>query len=374
MLLRFSLRGAGVEKPMNEALRRGVRLRFVRRHADRTLGGFCLRRDAAALESICQEAGFALEWRGGDAVYRAVKRLRYRYGLLVGAVIFPFLVSLLMSFVWEVRVLNAAQYIGEVRLFLEENDVRPGRRLSEISPGTLQSALEHRLPAVKWARVALRGVTLFVDLTPGTTMDRQAPSGGDVVAAQDGLLTRVTCFAGTPLVKAGEAVKKGQVLFAGYERGSGEEQRAVRAQGVALARVWTQATASVSLVETISIETGRVSQRLLIETPFFTYAKEEPPNYLTGDVTRVKTPLGAFLPVYAVRETYRELMLEFVPRDEADCRREAAEIADFLLIKALPADDEVVDKWVDYSMIDRGSVTATVTAETLKNIASPNVP
>lgn len=373
MLLAFSARGAGAEKLMNAALKAGIRLRFLRRQADRSLTGYCAKRDAAALEAVCAEAGFTLAWRGGDAVYRAVVFLRFRPGLIVGALLFPFLVSFLMSFLWQVRVTNAAQYIGEVRLFLEENDVRAGRRLSELSAGDLRAALEHRLPAVKWARVTLRGVTLTIDLTPGTNAQRQT-DGGDIVAAEGGLIVRIACFAGTPLVKPGEVARRGQTLIAGYERGAGDEKRPVRAGGEVIARVWTQARATVRLTETVSVETGRIAERLVIETPFFSYAKDAPPDYLTSDVTREKTPLGAFLPVCAVRETYRELALEYVPRDEAACRREAAEIAGFLLMKALPADDEVVDKWVDYSMIDGGSITATATAEALRNIARPNVP
>ncbi len=373
MLARFSARGAGAEKLINAAYKRGVRLRLIRRQKDRSLTGYCRKSDAAALEAIAGETGFALEWRGGDAVFRAAAYLRFRPGLIVGAAILPLLVGFLMSFLWQVRVTNAAQYVGEVRLFLMENGVRPGRRLSELSAADLQAALEHRLPAVKWARVTLRGVVMTVDLTPGTNRKDEAEDG-DLVAAEGGLIVRVACFAGTPLVKPGEVVVPGQTLIQGRERGADGETVPVRARGEAIARVWTQARATVRLTETLSVETGREYERLLVETPFFSYAKAAPPDYLTSDVTRERTALGAFLPVYAVRETYRELALEYVPRDEAQCRREAAEIAEFLLLRALRADDEVVDKWVDYSMIGGGSITATATAETLRDVALPNIP
>ena len=54
----------------------------------------------------------------------------------------------------------------------------------------------------------------------------------DVVAAEDGVIKRLTAFAGTPAVKEGDFVRAGQVLIEGQEMG-----KAVKARGEAAARV-----------------------------------------------------------------------------------------------------------------------------------------
>ena len=61
---------------------------------------------------------------------------------------------------------------------------------------------------------------------------------GDVVASSDGLIQRVTTYAGTPVVKAGDFVKAGQTLIRGEERGKDGTVQSVKARGEVIARQW----------------------------------------------------------------------------------------------------------------------------------------
>ena len=59
--------------------------------------------------------------------------------------------------------------------------------------------------------------------------------------------------------------------------------------------------------------------------------------------------------------------MERIPRDVEEVKREAAEAA----LKKLKSElfpDEIIDKWVDFSMIEDDKLAVTVTAERLADI------
>jgi hypothetical protein len=62
--------------------------------------------------------------------------------------------------------------------------------------------------------------------------------GRDVKAECDGIVTRIYVVRGTAAVKAGDAVRRGQVLIAGYTLDPNGVMTECRAEGEVFARVW----------------------------------------------------------------------------------------------------------------------------------------
>ena len=93
-------------------------------------------------------------------------------------------------------------------------------------------------------------------------------------------------------------------------------------------------------------------------------------DYLVYDLNITRMPLvGAYLPAQIVHETYDEVYLEKQQRDLEEVKREAGIAALRKLNLALGFHDEVIDKWVDYCMIEDDTLAATATAEWLMDIA-----
>ena len=191
---------------------------------------------------------------------------------------------------------------------------------------------------------------------------------GDVVAASDGLIQRITTYAGTPAVKAGDFVKAGQTLIRGEERGKDGTAHPVQARGEVIARQWVSVTTRVPMTETVSEPTGRQTVLRTVETPFFVWQREEEPSYLTYDRNREILPLGgAWLPVWLTREIFAEVSLRPQSRDLDEAKREGAQTAIFALNQALN-NEETVDKWMKFDMIEGDTITVTATAEILRDI------
>ena len=163
-------------------------------------------------------------------------------------------------------------------------------------------------------------------------------------------------------------MKAGQTLIRGEERGKDGTAHPVRARGEVIARQWVSVVTRVPIMETASEPTGRKTVLRVIDTPFFSWRREEEPSYLTYDRNREILPLGgAWLPVWLVRETFAEVSLHPQSRDLDEAKREGAQAAIFALNQALN-NEETVDKWMKFDMIEGDTITVMATAEILRDI------
>ncbi|MBQ6804152.1 MAG: sporulation protein YqfD [Clostridia bacterium] len=370
MMVRFRLDGLGAEKMLNAARQQGLPLEKVERGKNREIFLHCPMRSYPAFCELAREKGFSV----GEAIpvggYCWLQYLRSRWGLIAGAALCLALLIASMGCVWQVQVENAGAYAGEVRLFLQEMGVKAGIRKADVDVSLLREKLEWRLPRVKWVQVEMRGVVLAVRLEEGVPPPEIESAGapGDVIAASDGILTRLTVFSGTPAAKTGDYVRKGQILIRGEERGSDGVMIPVKARGEAMARSWATARVQLPLWEMISLPTGRQEDRRVIMSPVFSFSAAEEAEYLTSD-RRIETlPLGgAWFPLWLQREEFLEVSLEKSQRDAEEVKQEGARAALQMLNQSLNP-NEIVDKWVDFSMIEGDTIVVEATAEIIRDI------
>lgn len=369
MLVEFTLKGLSAEKLLNEAGRRGVTLRAVRRRG-RSVTARCGRGDFAVLRALAEEKGFEVSALRPVGALKWGKRAKRRPGLLIGAALCVALAAYASGFVWRVDVVNAGAYEGEVRRFLQEKGAAPLARKSAVNPGKLQEELTWYLPQVKWVRVQWQGMALRVSVDEGVPPPEAEAAGapGDVVAARDGVVSRIVTYAGTPRVKPGDFVREGQVLIEGKEKGAGGEDTPVKARGSVTARAWETAAARLPTTEEASVPTGRRAERRVIVTPFFAWSAQAAPLFLTADREIRETPVGgAWVPAALRKETYEEVSLEKKARPGEEAAREAEALALRRLEERLK-NAETVDKWINFRMIEGDTVVVEAAGEMLLEI------
>ena len=367
--VRFRISGLNMEKLINEARKRGLTLQKARREENRAVTVEASPRDYRALKALCREMGYETGPAEPLGLLRIFDRLKRRAGLWAGVLIGTALVVWSLGYVWQIRVENAGPYAGEVALFLEENGIRPGIRRSAVDLNALREGLEWRLPKVKWVRAEWAGVALRLRIEEGTPPPDQADlSPADVVAGEDGLLKRLTVYAGTPQARPGDLVREGQVLIRGEERGANGETVPVQARGEAAAKAWITVRLRVPAVEYVSLPAGRRQERRVIQTPVGSYCAIEEEGYLVSETDRVSLPLGGtWIPVSVTREERTEVWLEKREREMDSVRAEGEEIA-FAALEKAAYPHEIVDKWINCAMIEGDHMIVTATAEIEKDI------
>lgn len=356
-LTMIKVEGLSLEKLLARASDAGVKLYSVKRTEPKSV---CLEVDAkgeSTMRALCDRYGYRMDVLRVSAKGRAWRLFRQRALLCVGLAVFLMGIWGANLFVWQVEVEGAGESIGEVRLILEEQQVKPGRLKASLSTQALKEIIEARLPRVKYVDVYMQGVQLTIECA-GASMAVPAEYGGengDVVATKEGIITGLYVIAGTPAVQIGDAVRAGQVLVYGQERSADESVRAVPARAQALAQTYYSGKAKIGLSQTLSIPTGREFVRTLIETPFFEYTLKDEPEFDAMDVAYTYMPVGGgLLPVTLKTQRFIEITTSKSTRDEQEVRAECARAAEEIARRNVPIGVEVVDKWLDYSMIEEG--------------------
>ncbi len=373
-LVSFRMEGLSLERLMNLAGEQNIMLQDLTRDGLKAVTGVCGESDYKKLYEIAEQRGWRLTRLKHKRLSAFRNWLKRRMAVAVGFVLCVALTAVSLQFVWSIDILDAGPYESEVRLYLQEQNIHPGIWKRNVSLQELIRALEWRLPRVAWVQAYYRGAALVVRCVLGVPPPGVETEGGpgDVVAKRDGIIVSLLPLAGTPMCKPGDLVKAGQVLIAGWERGTGETKIPVKARGIAMARGWVGAKVRIPVDEVRSEPTGRTADSQVVQTPYFQVGEIETPDFLQSDRTVEIWPIGgAWWPVYLRRETFFEVALSAVPREEAQVKAEAGIAALRALAQKLGAGHEPVDKWVDYCMIEGRMLEATAIAETLADIALP---
>ena len=372
----FVLSGLNPERFLNLLLKENIPLLKAERTDSRTLVCRCYSADLRTIKSLVQERGWRMETTEPQGLSSAFFFLRRRIGIPAGMLLCLILVLILSQYIWRIDLNGAAAYQAEISAYLSERGYRPGIRRDTVNSRALEADLTYRYPEIAWFHVYVSGVKMVVDVSPGIPQP-DLPSGipGNLYASHAGIITSVQAHAGTPKVKAGDVVHKGQLLIEGVERAGDEQLAAVQARGVVMARCWDTHTVQMSLNEIISEETDREVVSFRLCSPWGSWpSKMKTPEYLSFNTyVDVQAVAGAFFPVVCQRITHREVSLQYAPRNPEEVRAEAAEAA-LKNLKARHFGDEIIDKWVDYCMIEDGSLAASVTVEWLMDIGGTSVP
>lgn len=373
---RFVLTGLNLERFMNTMQKADIPLLSVRRKDHRTLECTCYSADLKRIREISEEKGWRLQQEAPAQLSAFFLSLLRRPGVLIGTALAVAAVMVLSQFIWRIDIHDAGAYRADIAAYLAQEGCRPGQPRSQIDAQALERKLTYRYPEIAWFHVYVYNVSLVVDVSMGVPMP-ELPSSepGDVVAQRGGIVDSIRVYAGTALVKEGDIVQKGQVLIRGVERAADEQLTPVHASGVIMARCWLSRTVQIPLYEIESEETGREITRTQISTPWLDWPQSlEAPEFLAYNTYVSTVPVvGSFFPVLRKTITQREVSMHYTPRDEQEVRTEAADAALQRLKSALYG-YEIIDKWVDYCMIEGDTLAATATAEWLMDIGGESPP
>ena len=364
--------GINLEKLLRAACEAGIRICNARRAGARAMLVSLQADDMRRFRAMCGQYGWTYREIRPGLMIRMVRFLRRRFMLVPAMALSVLLVWLSSQMILCIRVENAKENAAQIRRFLSSHGVRAGKLKATLSLDELRAAAAYELPGLAFAGMRYAGSTFIFDCYPAIEEENLALAGDsmDVVATQSGIVTRISVSSGTPQVEPGQAVRRGQVLIAGYERSEKGQKTYVKAQGQVSARVYASAEAKVSLRETRTVETGQTRTRVTLVSPWHRRVVRDAQPYASQDVSRERQAVvGLYLPLWREIETYAQTEVFQQERNRGDASSMAQGAAEKIAKEQCPADALILDKWVNYSMIDNEFVYARVVLEYETSIA-----
>lgn len=371
-----------LERLLSRAMEQGATFHRVTRDGERALTLDTGERGARVVRALCERHSLPVEEvrvTGLSALKRFCMR---RWTLFPGLALCCALLLFYTQRVWLVDVAIVGERAAafdekQVYALLTELGVRPGMLARDVDTDRLELTLSARSEEFSFVGARVQGVRLLVEVAPSLEAPEvyDLDAARDLVAACDGVIVSVNAQSGVAAVKSGDTVRKGDVLIRGEERVSNEEVRGVAARGEVIARTWAEAEAEVSTVRLERVYTGRDSTKSVLRLLSWQFPLSPAEPFPVCETAVEQLPVGGlYLPLMIERTTYTEYELRAVERDAEAVKAEMSEHLFALLEANIAAQGvnslQIVDKWIDYSMIEEGSMRAHAVLEVHRDIAT----
>ena len=147
-----------------------------------------------------------------------MQKWKKRKVFVVGSLLCCIGLYLLSLFLWDIRLVNEGRLTSEMLLsFLQDQDVTYGCYKKGIDIDRIEKKLRDEYPFIIWTSCRLEGTRLIVDVKENDQTMEEKSEGKpcDLYATVDGKVVSIITRSGIPKVKAGDEVKKGDVLVVG---------------------------------------------------------------------------------------------------------------------------------------------------------------
>lgn len=176
--------------------------------------------DFFRLEPFCRKTSSRIRLLERHGFPFLLKRAWKRKALLAGAVICAAFLYTCSLFLWDIQVDGNLRHSREAVLrVLNQEGVRAGMLKSSLNCGEIAGTIREEFPDVVWVSAKLTGTCLNIELRENTegneVLADATETAWDLSAVRDGTVVSIVTRTGTPLVKAGQQVKKGDILVSG---------------------------------------------------------------------------------------------------------------------------------------------------------------
>lgn len=229
---KFSVTGLNFSKLLNSLTSNGIKVYDIDRSSQKNITFTVRFFDRAKVIAYLNKMCYNYTTQNDSGVIPFFQFFIKRIGLIVGLIIFFSLTILSSFFVAEVRV-DGLKLISdeEISQVLHDIGVRE-KSLIRLPKEEIERAVYKEFKNTAFVRVTYVGAILkisIVETQPLPVIISKEPT--DIVSKSSGKITKLLVYQGTPLVKVGDTVEKGQVIIGGYREAPDGTRHLVKALG-----------------------------------------------------------------------------------------------------------------------------------------------
>ena len=151
---------------------------------------------------------------------------RSRKMFFAGIAICLTLLYISTGYLWCIELNGNTVHADQTLLrYLKSIGCSCGVRMSKVDCDKIEEQLRITYTDIIWVSARIEGTKLFLDVKENLAAgekkaaqkltEQEAETGYDIIASKKGKVTRIVTRSGTPKVKAGDTVKKGEILVSG---------------------------------------------------------------------------------------------------------------------------------------------------------------
>lgn len=205
-----------------------------------------------------------------------ISKIKRRKGLLVGSCFCIALLYLLLSFIWGYEVTGNERFKEDYIIALvQQYGLLPGAKIDSFDYDQIQEQFVMDHQDFSWVSIKPQGTTIQIKVKEKLAGQEEDTTPADLVAKADGTITELLVYKGTPVVKRGQQVKKGQIIIGGWDYAQWGrddfgmyvpegEPYPIRAKGVIRGEVAHPVVGLCNLEETVLVDTENQSRQFAL--------------------------------------------------------------------------------------------------------------
>ena len=338
--------GYYIERFINICTTRKILLWNLKRDNSITLYASVEIKNFKKLREICKKTKCKIKIKKKKGLPFIIKKYKKRKVFIGFLFLVIMCIIILSNFIWNIEVQGNVNVPKEEILALAEaNGLAEGKFINKIDVKNVINKIRLERDDVAWVGIEIKGTNAIIKLVEADIKPEiiNEEDYCNIVADKAAMITKITAGNGTPLVKEGDVVKKGDILVAGYLEGKYTGKQYVHSQGEIQAKVWYSATEKVYLKELKKIETGESQNKHSVKiNNFLINFNKSIPKFEKYDTIETCKKLKLFsnfyLPFELITYTYKEYKEEEVIHSIEEAKQIGTENA----IKKL--EEEIKDK------------------------------
>lgn len=275
-------------------------------------------RDIPKLVALFKDSCYNIVTEKQTGSPKYFKFLLNRMALFIGIAIFLFVSVFYGSAIRSVKYLDdAISYSQTINQILDEENINLGSR--NIDTKALSNKILAKVPDFVFVSVYIDGINLNISAVAKDNLSNIKQNvNADVISDFDGVVTKIYVLSGTPLVKAGDSVVKGQTLIKGTI-GPEENSSNVLAIGEVFGLVDVVYTEYFETIIDVPFKTGEyyTVNRLTLFNMSFPAKSGEAKQFENFEKEVFTEYLfdGLIFPFKRIREVYYEIKYQQVERN-----------------------------------------------------------
>lgn len=204
------------------------------------LYGECLARDYMLLHSPARNNGGKIRIIKKRGLVFLLLKLRNRWGLFVGALLFVCIVSFLSGFIWNVEIEGNERISDEeIVSFLEDNNLKRGAHWKSVDKDKIENLMMASFDDCAWVHINELNTTARVEINETVKKPYVTPKmPANLRAKKDGLIVKTSVTSGWQVARVGDSVTKGELLISGiYDSEKKKGNQFAHASGEYIAEV-----------------------------------------------------------------------------------------------------------------------------------------
>ncbi len=260
--------GYYIERFINMCVSKNILLWNLKRERATILRAKVGINDFKRLKKVCKNTGCKMKINSKKGIAFVLNRYKKRKvfaGLLILIVL---VIVSLSNFVWNIEVVGNNQIPKEEILsIVEQAGLKISKLKSSIDTKEIINKIRIEREDIAWVGIEIKGTNVIIklveaDMKPEIVNEEEYCN---IVADKNCMIMKVNAKNGTPIVKEGDIVKKGDILIGGWLEGKYTGTRYVHSQGEIIAKVWYTDKQKIYLKENKKEETGNLENKYYIK-------------------------------------------------------------------------------------------------------------